>query len=74
VSRLLNLYKAQKTLESIVISYIKKELVNMQTFGSWFDEAGVYFEMGINEKPKFVSYETLELWAEKNYAEGETIG
>ena len=69
MTKLLNLYKARAALESIVIAFIKKEFINTPTYGSWYTEEGVYFERQMGEEPIFKSWETLEAWAEKNYAD-----
>lgn len=63
------LWAAKDAFESILRAYIARELVNIDTYGNWTDDDGVYFERFLGEKPLFVSWESLDIWAEKHYAE-----
>lgn len=68
---MLQLFKAKQALEEIKRAYIKRELVNIDTYGSWDTDEGLYFERSIGMEPIFVSWDSLEIWAEKYFAEGE---
>lgn len=63
------LYKATQAFEDIVRAYINRELVNEDTFGSWNTDEGIYFERQIGTEPIFVSWDSLEIWAEKYFAD-----
>lgn len=67
--RMKQLYKAKQALDEIKIAYIQTELRNVDTFGNWEDDEGLWFERGMYDKPIFISWDSLELWAEKHFAE-----
>lgn len=67
--KMLQLYKASAVLEEVVSSYITREMQNTATYGNWKTEEGLYLDLGLfSEKPHFISWDSLEIWADKYFA------
>lgn len=67
--KILQLYKAKEALDEIVRAYIRRETKNNPTYGSWYTEEGLHLDHGLNSQPSFVSWDSLEIWAAKYFAE-----
>lgn len=67
--KLKQFYEAKETLDSIVRAFIKRETKNNPTYSSWYTEEGLHLDHGLGVNPSFISWESLEIWAGKHYAE-----
>ena len=67
--KLKQLYEAKEALDAIVRAFIKRETKNNPTYSSWYTEEGLHLDHGLGARASFISWESLEIWADKHYAE-----
>lgn len=64
------LYKAKEVFDDIFSMYVYREYKNHAIQGHWFTDDGLFITLNpFVGKADFISFESLDIWAEEHYAD-----